>query len=59
MKGNYIIDDREANGILDFEGEHIKFGEGEYIGWDQVLNYLLSKEESQYRINCCDLFCGI
>jgi len=44
MKGDYIIDDREANGVLEFEGEHIKFGEGEYIRWDEVLNYLLSKE---------------
>ena len=44
MKGNYLIDDREANGVLDFEGEHIKFGEGEYVGWNEVLNYLLSKE---------------
>lgn len=44
MKGDYIIDDREANGVLDFEGEHIKFGLGEYIDWDEVLNYLLCKE---------------
>jgi 5'(3')-deoxyribonucleotidase len=44
MRGDYLIDDREANGVLDFEGEHIKFGEGEYIGWNEVLNYLFSKE---------------
>lgn len=44
MTGDYLIDDREANGVLDFEGEHIKFGEGEYIGWNEVLNYLFSKE---------------
>ena len=44
MRGDYLIDDREANGVLDFEGEHIKFGEGEYKGWNEVLNYLLSKE---------------
>ena len=44
MRGDYLIDDREANGVLDFEGEHIKFGEGEYIGWNEVINYLFSKE---------------
>ena len=26
-EGSYLIDDRDANGVLDFEGEHIKFGQ--------------------------------
>ena len=49
MRGDYLIDDREANGVLDFEGEHIKFGEGEYIGWNEVLNYLFSKEKIPFQ----------
>ena len=44
MKGKYLIDDREANGVLDFEGEHIKFGEEEFSNWQDVLNYLFKKE---------------
>ena len=30
MKGSYLIDDRDANGVLDFEGEHIKFGQEKF-----------------------------
>jgi 5'-nucleotidase len=44
MKGKYLIDDREANGVLDFEGEHIKFGENEFKAWTSVIEYLLKKE---------------
>jgi 5'(3')-deoxyribonucleotidase len=41
LKGDYIIDDRVANGILDFEGEHVHFGEEGFENWDKVLEYLL------------------
>lgn len=40
-KGNYLIDDRKANGAEDFEGEHIHFGEEHFRDWDAVLEYLL------------------
>lgn len=41
LKGDYIIDDRVANGILDFEGEHIHFGEEGFENWSKVLKYLV------------------
>ncbi len=40
-KGNYLIDDRTANGAGEFEGEHIHFGEEPFPDWDAVLDYLL------------------
>jgi len=40
MKGDYIIDDRDANGVADFEGEHIHFGTAQFPNWDSVLIYL-------------------
>jgi 5'(3')-deoxyribonucleotidase len=40
-KGDYLIDDRKANGAGDFAGEHIQFGVEPYANWDAVLQYLL------------------
>lgn len=40
-RGDYLIDDRTANGAGDFEGEHIHFGEEPFPNWDAVLDYLL------------------
>ena len=40
-KGDYLIDDRTANGADEFEGEHIHFGTGRYLNWDDVISYLL------------------
>ncbi len=40
-KGDYLIDDRTANGAGDFEGEHIQFGQEPFTDWDAVLEYLL------------------
>ncbi|NGP89724.1 5' nucleotidase, NT5C type [Fodinibius halophilus] len=40
-KGDYLIDDRTANGAEDFEGEHIQYGKAPFHDWDAVLNYLL------------------
>lgn len=42
-KGDYLIDDRTANGAGDFEGEHIHFGEEPYSDWQAVLDYLLER----------------
>lgn len=39
-KGDYIIDDRTANGVDKFDGEHIHFGTPEFPNWAVVLNYL-------------------
>ena len=40
-RGDYLIDDRTANGAGDFLGEHIHFGEEPFLDWDAVLVYLL------------------
>lgn len=40
-KGDYLIDDRKANGAGDFSGEHIQFGQEPFPDWDAVLEYLL------------------
>ncbi len=40
-RGDYLIDDRTANGAGDFPGEHIHFGEEPFLDWDAVLGYLL------------------
>jgi 5'(3')-deoxyribonucleotidase len=42
--GDYLIDDRLHNGVKDFKGEHIHFGQGEFNSWDSVLQYLIRKE---------------
>lgn len=39
VRGDFLIDDRIANGVADFGGEHIHFGlDG--LDWKQILNYL-------------------
>lgn len=38
--GDFLIDDRKANGAGDFKGTHIHFGTAEFPNWDAVLNYL-------------------
>ncbi|WP_445666400.1 5' nucleotidase, NT5C type [Fodinibius sp. AD559] len=40
-RGDYLIDDRTANGAGYFQGEHIHFGEEPFPDWDAVLDYLL------------------
>ena len=39
--GDYLIDDRTANGADEFPGEHIQLGSEAYPDWDAVLDYLL------------------
>jgi 5'-nucleotidase len=39
--GDYLIDDRTANGAGEFTGEHIHFGTGKFKTWKDVLDYLL------------------
>jgi len=39
--GDYIIDDRKANGVENFRGEHIHFGTNEFPDWETVLKHLL------------------
>ncbi len=42
--GDFLIDDRIANGAGEFKGEHIYFGKGKIKNWDDVLDYLLPKD---------------
>jgi len=48
LVGDYLIDDRTANGAGEFNGEHLHFGtsyetglDGEYPTWDSILKKLL------------------
>jgi 5'-nucleotidase len=38
--GDYLIDDRIANGVADFKGEHIHFGTEQFPGWKETLIHL-------------------
>ena len=40
MIGDYLIDDRTANGAGEFKGELIQFGTEKYPNWKEVLKYL-------------------
>lgn len=40
MIGDYLIDDRTANGAGEFKGELIQFGTEKYPTWNEVLEYL-------------------
>ena len=40
LRGDYLIDDRTANGAGEFEGEHIHFGTDAFPGWEAVMKYL-------------------
>jgi hypothetical protein len=40
MIGDYLIDDRTANGAGEFKGELIQFATEKYPDWDSVLEYL-------------------
>ena len=39
--GDYLIDDRLANGANLFKGEHIYFGSDKFPDWESVCSYLL------------------
>jgi len=43
--GDYLIDDRTANGAGQFTGEHIHFGTDQFPDWDAVLQYLLGDQQ--------------
>ena len=39
--GDFLNDDRTANGADQFRGQHILFGSNEFPNWQSVCNYLL------------------
>jgi 5'(3')-deoxyribonucleotidase len=41
--GDFIVDDRIHNGVKDFTGEHIHFGQGDFPTWVEVLDYLRTR----------------
>ena len=43
--GDYLIDDRLANGAGQFKGEHIHFLSVNFKDWNDVLNYLIPKSK--------------
>lgn len=54
LYGDYLIDDREANGAIDFRGELLSFGWAyekkewnEYRTWDDILNKLLKQKNGR------------
>ncbi len=42
-KGDFLIDDREKNGAIEFDGELILFGSERFKDWEAVTSYLLRK----------------
>lgn len=42
-RGDFIIDDRVARGVDQFEGTHIHFGQPPYETWPEVLAHLIPK----------------
>ena len=55
--GDYLVDDRTANGAINFGGVHVMFGTEPYENWGEVTRYLLERhhdeinysEEERYR----------
>lgn len=43
-KGHFLVDDRTANGVDQFEGEHIHFGTEKFPDWMSVTSYLTEKQ---------------
>ena len=46
LSGDYLIDDRTANGAGEFGGELIQFGTDKFPDWTSVLNYLQKQHEA-------------
>lgn len=43
--GDYLIDDRIKNGVAEFPGEHIHFGQDQFPDWLSVITYLKEKDK--------------
>lgn len=43
--GDYLVDDRLANGAEHFMGQHLHFGHGEYPTWVEVEEFLMQNHE--------------
>lgn len=40
LTGDYLIDDRIANGVADFKGVHVHFGQEGTKDWQEVIKYI-------------------
>ena len=40
LAGDYIIDDRTKNGVSEFQGVHIHFGQPGFETWEQVVEHM-------------------
>lgn len=49
--GKALIDDRIANGVLDFTGEFINFGKYPFENWKKIVNYLKPVEKNGSTLN--------
>mgnify|MGYP000365282599 CR=1 FL=1 len=47
LMGDFLIDDRIANGVADFTGEHIHFRTERFPTWKEVLDYLLATKQDE------------
>ena len=45
-RGDYLVDDRMANGSDRFDGELVRFGSDAFPGWSSVVDYLKTKAEA-------------
>jgi 5'-nucleotidase len=43
--GDFLVDDRLANGAEYFIGEHLYFGHGDYLTWIEVEEYLMKMKD--------------
>ena len=43
-RGDYLVDDRSANGAESFEGEWVQFGSEKFPNWSAVTEYLLGRK---------------
>ena len=57
--GDYLIDDTDKDGQLDFKGEFIKFGSENFPNWKYIVEYLLQKEKIPIKIQVNGLYGSI
>ena len=47
LTGDFIVDDRTARGVDQFDGEHVHFGTAQFPDWPSVLEYLRLRAEQR------------
>lgn len=49
--GDYLVDDRLANGAGEFTGYHIHYGTDKFLNWKKVYNFLMEEYEQYLNVN--------